>query len=124
MTQPIKYQRIESAVVFVASLYFYVHLKLPLVLFFVFLFSIDIFMVGYLKSKVVGARLYNIGHSLIIPPLLLVIGVAMDRRMIIAAGLIWLAHIGFDRALGYGLKLPTDFTDTHLGKIGNPKIAK
>jgi hypothetical protein len=23
-----------------------------------------------------------------------------------------------DRALGYGLKLPTDFRDTHLGRIG------
>jgi hypothetical protein len=29
-----------------------------------------------------------------------------------------LAHVGMDRALGYGLKLPTDFRDTHLGRIG------
>lgn len=28
------------------------------------------------------------------------------------------AHVGFDRALGYGLKLPTGFKDTHLGRIG------
>ena len=35
-----------------------------------------------------------------------------------AGGLIWTAHIGFDRALGYGLKYPTGFGDTHLGRIG------
>ena len=33
-----------------------------------------------------------------------------------AGGLIWIAHIGFDRALGYGLKYPTGFGDTHLGR--------
>ena len=34
---------------------------------------------------------------------------------------IWTAHIAMDRALGYGLKLPTGFTDTHLGRIGKGK---
>jgi hypothetical protein len=38
----------------------------------------------------------------------------------VAIALIWAAHIGFDRLLGYGLKYPTAFTDTHLGKIGRP----
>jgi hypothetical protein len=28
------------------------------------------------------------------------------------------AHIGVDRALGFGLKLPTGVRDTHLGRIG------
>jgi hypothetical protein len=32
--------------------------------------------------------------------------------------LIWLAHIGADRGLGYGLKYATAFGDTHLGYIG------
>jgi len=31
--------------------------------------------------------------------------------------LIWLAHIGFDRALGFGLKYPTHFKDTHLQHV-------
>lgn len=35
-----------------------------------------------------------------------------------AAGLIWSAHIGFDRALGYGLKYASGFGATHLGRIG------
>jgi len=31
--------------------------------------------------------------------------------------LIWAAHIGFDRFLGYGLKYPVAFRVTHLGSI-------
>jgi len=31
------------------------------------------------------------------------------------------AHIGFDRALGYGLKYSKGFGYTHLGRIGNAK---
>jgi Domain of unknown function (DUF4260)/Transposase domain (DUF772) len=34
------------------------------------------------------------------------------------AGVIWCAHIGFDRALGYGLKYSAGFGFTHLGLIG------
>ncbi|MEF9606012.1 DUF4260 family protein, partial [Paracoccus sp. PXZ] len=37
---------------------------------------------------------------------------------LIAGGGLWLAHVGFDRVLGYGLKLPSGFRDTHLGRIG------
>jgi hypothetical protein len=32
--------------------------------------------------------------------------------------LIDLAHVGFDRMLGYGLKYGTGFGDTHLGRKG------
>jgi len=31
--------------------------------------------------------------------------------------LIWLVHIGADRLLGYGLKYPTAFKDTHLQRV-------
>jgi hypothetical protein len=34
------------------------------------------------------------------------------------AASILIAHVGMDRALGYGLKLPSAFQDTHLGRIG------
>jgi hypothetical protein len=29
-----------------------------------------------------------------------------------------LAHVGMDRAVGYGLKYPTAFGRTHLGVVG------
>ncbi len=118
MKQPILYQRIEAAVVFVASLYFYVHSHLNVILFFVLLLAVDVFMLGYLANNRLGVHLYNIGHSFIIPPILLIIGTSAANNVLIGAGLIWAAHIAIDRAFGYGLKFDTSFQDTHLGKIG------
>ncbi|KKB35215.1 hypothetical protein QY97_01956 [Bacillus thermotolerans] len=37
--------------------------------------------------------------------------------MVLAVGLIWSAHIGMDRAIGYGLKYSTHFKDTHLNRV-------
>ncbi len=83
------------------------------------LLTVDIFAVGYAsKNKVLGASIYNIGHSFIFPALSLVLGVILKNNVLIGGGLIWVTHISMDRTLGYGLKLETGFKDTHLGKIG------
>lgn len=118
MNQTIIFQRLEyAALLFVASyLYFYLGNSFTLyaLLFFVF----DISMLGYLHSKYWGAIIYNIGHSLIIPLGLLLCGTILSSDLTVSVALIWCAHIGFDRMLGYGLKLKTGFRDTHLGQIG------
>jgi hypothetical protein len=46
-----------------------------------------------------------------------VVGVLADSDVAVQLALIWLAHIGADRALGYGLKYPTAFKDTHLQRV-------
>ncbi|MGD9659519.1 MAG: DUF4260 family protein, partial [Methylocystis sp.] len=38
--------------------------------------------------------------------------------LLLQRALLPLALIGFDRALGYGLKSGTAFRDTHLGRVG------
>ena len=35
----------------------------------------------------------------------------------VLVSLVWFAHIGLDRGLGYGLKLPAGFKHTHLGRL-------
>ncbi len=46
------------------------------------------------------------------------VGVTAKTRgkcsLFVSLALVWFAHIGFDRMVGYGLKYPTDFFDTHL----------
>ena len=42
---------------------------------------------------------------------------------LVSLALIWVAHIGFDRMLGYGLKYPTAFGHTHLGVVGKLRRA-
>jgi len=118
MTRPVMYQRVEAAVIGVAAFLIFVHLHYHVVWFFVFLLSVDISILGYLINKRIGALIYNIGHSFIVPPILLAIGIMDGSRLLVAVALVWIAHIGLDRALGYGLKLSSGFKDTHLGRIG------
>lgn len=44
------------------------------------------------------------------------VGLWLDSTVAVQVAAIWAGHIGADRALGYGLKFPTGFTDTHLGR--------
>ena len=78
----------------------------------------DLFMAGYLFGKRAGAFVYNLGHLYAVPLLFVMAGVGSGEMPWIAAGGLWLAHIGLDRALGFGLKQETGFRDTHLGPIG------
>ena len=80
----------------------------------------DLAMLGYLRSPRLGALTYNLGHTYAAPALLAVAGLVLGP---LAYGLaaIWIAHIGFDRLLGYGLKLETGFEQTHLGPIGKAR---
>jgi hypothetical protein len=117
MNQPFIYERIESGFIFLGSLYIYLHLGFQLLWFIVFLFSIDIFMLGYVVNKTFGAHCYNLGHTYIIPAILIIVGVLGQSHIIIAIAIIWAAHIGWDRALGYGLKFSTGFKNTHLGNL-------
>jgi hypothetical protein len=47
-----------------------------------------------------------------------VIGILTESPAATSVALVWFAHIGLDRMLGYGLKHPSGFRETHLGRIG------
>ena len=77
----------------------------------------DLFMLGYLSGPGPGAWIYNAGHTYLAPAALAAVGYFGHRPALLPLGLIWVAHIGFDRSLGYGLKYETQFKDTHLGRV-------
>lgn len=77
----------------------------------------DLGALGYLAGRRAGALTYNLTHTEIGPLLLVAFGLTMTPELLPVA-IIWLAHIGFDRLLGYGLKYPSSFHRTHLGEIG------
>jgi hypothetical protein len=79
---------------------------------------VDLSMVGYLGGPRLGSIAYNAAHNLVLPIVLLGLGWWTGTSWLLLAGAVFVTHIGLDRALGYGLKLPTDFRDTHLGRIG------
>jgi hypothetical protein len=86
-----------------------------------FLLLPDVSMVGYLRDPRLGAITYNLVHNWAIGLAVLGIGWWTGIVPLILAGAILIGHVGMDRALGYGLKLPTSFQDTHLGRIGRKR---
>ena len=108
----------EAIAIFAAGVLAYFQLNghplwlLPLLL------APDISMLGYVRGPAVGAVTYNLVHNLAVALLLLAVGWLAAIAPLALAGALLVAHVGMDRAMGYGLKLPTDFRDTHLGRIG------
>ena len=78
----------------------------------------DLSMLGYLRGPHAGAIAYNIAHNWATAGLVLGLGLVLAMPGLALAGVLLVAHVGADRALGYGLKYPTGFGDTHLGRIG------
>jgi Domain of unknown function (DUF4260) len=78
----------------------------------------DLSMIGYAVGSRVGAVTYNVVHNWALAGAAAGVGWWLDSRWLLLAGALLLAHVGMDRVLGYGLKLPSDFRDTHLGRIG------
>ncbi len=78
----------------------------------------DVFMVGYLGGTRVGAHLYNVAHATPLPAVMVGIGWWQHAPLVLGLGLVWLTHIGVDRAMGYGLKYSDAFAHTHLGRLG------
>ncbi|MDO9060647.1 MAG: DUF4260 domain-containing protein [Bradyrhizobium sp.] len=83
----------------------------------------DLSLLGYLAGPKSGATLYNAVHSYLAPVALMTMGFALSAPLVLSIAMIWLAHIGFDRALGFGLKYGAGFGFTHLGRIGKDAAA-
>ncbi len=80
--------------------------------------SPDLSMLGYTLGNRAGAFCYNLVHHKGFALAILLAGFFFTLPYLQLAGLLLFAHSAFDRALGYGLKYETGFSDTHLGKIG------
>ncbi|GJE03577.1 DUF4260 domain-containing protein [Methylobacterium isbiliense] len=83
----------------------------------------DLTMLGYLAGRRAGATLYNFGHWYALPLACMAWGSFAQAPLLVTVGLIWAAHIGFDRALGYGLKYASGFGISHLGLLARPSTA-
>jgi len=113
--------RIEGLAGFVAGLVLFVGLGGPWLLAIPLLLVPDASAVGYLRGPRVGAFVYNLVHDWATGLVVLGIGLWTGADAVALAGAILIAHVGMDRAAGYGLKLPSSFQDTHLGRIGKAR---
>jgi hypothetical protein len=117
LTKPRWILQLEGVLVSATTLYFYHAGHYRWWVFAVLFLAPDLFMLGYLMDAKLGGAIYNLVHTLTGPLLLIGGALIFAAPAYIPYGLIWLAHIGFDRALGFGLKYPTVFNDTHLQHV-------
>lgn len=107
--------RLEGAGVLLVSSALFAHFGASWLLFGVLFLLPDLAIVGYAGGPRVGAASYNAAHTLFVPLVLGAVAMMTTNDLLLHVALIWSAHIGFDRCLGYGLKYPTHFRHTHLG---------
>jgi hypothetical protein len=109
--------QVEGLAMFAGAMALYIHADFS-ILVLVLLFLIpDLSLIGFAINPRVGAAAYNLVHTEVWPIALGVAGVLTGSDVPIQVALIWLAHIGVDRVLGYGFKYPTAFNDTHLQRL-------
>jgi len=113
--------RLEGAAALIVGLALFGWLGGPWLLAIPLLLVPDVSMVGYVGGPRLGALTYNAVHNWAPGLALLGLGLVADATPVAIAGAILVAHVGMDRAAGYGLKFPTSFGDTHLGRIGKDR---
>jgi hypothetical protein len=109
--------RLEGLAVLAGSLVLYFDAGFGVLLLLVLFLAPDLSMLGYLGGLRLGALTYDVAHTYALPIALAVGGVLAESDTAVQLALIWAAHIGFDRLIGYGLKYPTGFRDTHLQRV-------
>ncbi len=114
--------RIEGLCVFSVAVLAYAQFGAGWAVFAILFLTPDLFCLGYFAGARAGAAVYNAAHSYVGAIACLAAGALAAFEPLLAVGLIWSAHIGFDRALGYGLKYPQGFKLTHLGRIGRAPL--
>jgi hypothetical protein len=118
LTRPSYLLRVEETALLFGAVALYWQMHFSWVLFAVLFLAPDLFMVGYLANPRVGAAVYNLGHVVAVPLVVFALGWWLGRRGWMAVGIIWFSHIALDRLLGFGLKYPGAFKDTHLQHVG------
>jgi hypothetical protein len=110
--------RLEGLTLFVGMVVLYAAWGGSWWVFFILFLVPDLSFAAYLAGPKTGAAIYNAAHSYMAPVALMTLGFGFAAPPTLSIAMIWLAHIGVDRALGYGLKYSAGFGLTHLGRIG------
>jgi hypothetical protein len=113
--------RLEGLAALIAGIVLYGQLGGDWLWFVPALLAVDISLAGYLKEPALGATIYNFAHNWAVGLLVLGIVIALKTDLLALVGAVLIAHVGMDRAVGYGLKLKTSAHATHLGWMGRRK---
>ncbi|MFL5748244.1 MAG: DUF4260 domain-containing protein [Niastella sp.] len=112
---------LEEAAMLALSIYLFSRLSFAWWVYLALILTPDLSMIGYMVNTKVGAWLYNFFHHKAVAIVLYIAGAYLNNEVVQLIGLILFGHSSMDRMLGYGLKYPDSFQNTHLGLIGKQK---
>ncbi|CAN5415045.1 DUF4260 domain-containing protein [soil metagenome] len=116
-TQTARWKKLEGALILAGSMWWY-HLNSGnWWLFALFLFSFDVFSLGYYINKRVGIFLDNLGHTLVAPLIIMLFATPGYHHHLFNFALIWTSHIGLDRSFGLGLESGSKFLRMILRRV-------
>ena len=117
LTRPGTLLRVEGGVLLAISALLYWVNGGSWVLFALLILAPDVSALGYLLGAKVGAAPYNSVHAYALPASVAAFGVLAGSPLAVSVALVWFAHIGMDRLVGYGFKYTSGFKDTHLDRV-------
>lgn len=112
---------LEEAAMFGLSIYLFNQLSFAWWWFVLLILAPDLSMLGYLINTRIGAMIYNFFHHKAVAIVVYIVGLYLNNGVVQLIGLILFGHSSMDRMMGYGLKYPDNFQNTHLGLIGKNK---
>ena len=110
--------KLEELSMFGLSIFLFAQLDLAWWWYPLLFFAPDLSALGYLVNPRVGTWTYNAIHFKAISIGLYILGALLANPPLQLVGQVLLGHSSFDRMLGYGLKYPDAFKNTHLGNMG------
>ena len=120
---PRRWLQLEGLAMFGAGIALFVTTGVPALLLLPLILVPDVSAVGYLAGPRIGAFTYNLAHTWAAGVTVVGLGLALAVPALVVAGAVLVAHTGMDRVAGYGLKYPTAFGDTHMGRVGRRPAA-
>lgn len=117
MTMPGILLRLEGLAALLTAIVLYSQVSGDWLMFILLLLAPDLAALGYLVNIRIGSVTYNIVHHYGLPLMLGLLSLLGGWTLGLSLALIWAAHVSMDRAVGYGFKYPTNFKDTHLGRV-------
>ena len=109
--------RLEGLAVLGAAVLLYTRQDYGWLLFALLFLAPDLAIIPYALNQRLGRILYNLLHTYTLPLLLALLSLSLPNPLTLQLSLIWFAHIGMDRLVGYGLKYPDSFKETHLQRV-------
>ena len=117
INMPRLFLHLEGAALLIAALAAYARLDFSWWTFALLFLAPDLALVAYMLNRRAGSLIYNLLHTTVFPIILAAYGLLAGSDPALRVALIWFAHIGMDRAVGYGLKYAGEMKTTHLSRV-------